>query len=45
MKNETIDLTRNIMSISHSIFTENLTIFFLFAGKTGKVPEFKFDKF
>ena len=38
-------LTSNNMSKHHGIFTENFIIFFSKAGKTGKVPEFQFDKF
>ena len=38
-------LTSNNMSKRHGIFTENFIIFFSKAGKTGKVPEFQFDKF
>ena len=45
MRNKTIDLISNIMSKRHGIFTENFTIFFSKAGKTGYVPVFKFDKF
>ena len=45
MKNKSIDLIKNIMSKRHSIFTGNFTIFFSNAGKTGNVPEFKFDIF
>ena len=39
MKNKRIDLIR------HDIFTQNYTIFFSNAGKTGKVTEFEFSKF
>ena len=45
MKSKSIDLISNIMSKGHGIFTENFTIFFSNAGKTGNVPEFKFNKF
>ena len=45
MRNEIIDLISNIMSKRHGIFTENFTIFFLNAGKTGSVTEFEFDIF
>ena len=43
MENKSIDLISTIMSKCHSIFTENFTIFYSNAGKTGNVPEFKFD--
>ena len=33
------------MSKRQGILTENFTIFTSNAGKTGNVPEFKFDKF
>ena len=39
------DLINNNMSKRHAIFTENFIIFFSKAGKTGKVPEFQFEKF
>ena len=39
------ELTSNIISKRHSIFTENLTIFFSNAEKTRNVPESKFDIF
>ena len=42
MRNKIMDLTSNIMSIRHGIFTENFTIFFSNAGKTGSVAEFEF---
>ena len=45
MKNKSIDLINSIMSICQGIFTENFTIFFSNLGKTGNVPEFKFDIF
>ena len=45
MRNKIIELTCNIMSKLHSIFTENFAIFFSNAGKTGSVPEFEFDIF
>ena len=45
MKNKSIDPISKIMSKPHGIFTENFTIFFENAGKTEKVPEFKFDIF
>ena len=45
MKNKIIDLISNIMSKHHPIFTENFTIFFSNAGKTGNIPEFRFDTF
>ena len=45
MKNRSIDLISNIMSNCQGIFTENFAMFFSNAGKTGNVPEFKFDIF
>ena len=45
MRKKIIDLISNIISKCHGIFTENFTIFFSNAGKTGNVPEFKFDNF
>ena len=45
MKNKIIDLISNIMLKRHGVFTENFTTFFANAGKTGNVPQFKFDKF
>ena len=45
MRNKIIDLISIIMSKRHGIFTENVTIFFSNAGKTGSVPEFEFDIF
>ena len=33
------------MSKHHGIFTENFTIFFSNAGKTGNLPEFEFEKY
>ena len=45
MRNKIIDLISNIMSKCHGTFTENFTIFFSNAGKTGNVPEFEFDIF
>ena len=45
MRNKSIDLISNIMSKRHGTFTETFTILFLDAGKTGNVPEFKFDIF
>ena len=45
MKNKRIDYISNIMSKSHCFFTENFTIFFSNAGKTGNLPEFEFKKF
>ena len=45
MKNKRIDHISNIMSKHHGIFTENFTIFFSNAGKTGNLPEFEFEKY
>ena len=45
MRNKIIELTCNIMSKRHGIFTENIAIFLSNAGKTGSVPEFGFDIF
>ena len=45
MKNKSIDLISKIMSKRHGIFTENVTILFSIARKTGNMWEFKFDIF
>ena len=45
MRNKSIELIRNIMSIPHGIFTENLTISFQMQEKNGNMPEFNFDIF
>ena len=45
MKHKPIDHISKIMSKRHDIFADNYTIFFSNAGKSGKVPEFEFNKF
>ena len=45
MKNKQIDHISNLTSKRHGIFTENFTILFSNAEKTGNVQEFEFDKF
>ena len=45
MKNKIINLISNIISKRHGNIAENFTIFVSNAGKTGNVPEFKFNKF
>ena len=45
MNNKLIDHISKIISKRHGIFTENFTISFSNAGKTGNVREFEFDKF
>ena len=44
-KNKRIDHISKIMSKHHGTFTENFTISFSNAGKTGNGPEFEFEKF
>ena len=45
MKSKQTDHISEIILKRHCVFTENFTIFFSNAGKTGNVQEFKFDKF
>ena len=45
MKNKQIDHISNLTSKRQGIFTENFTLLFSNAGKTGNVPEFEFGKF
>ena len=45
MKKKQIDHISNLTSKRHGIFTENFTILYSNAGKTGNEPEFEFDKF
>ena len=40
-----LKLISNIMSKCHGIFTENVSIFFSNAGKTGNLSEFMFYTF
>ena len=45
MKNKQIDQINNVMSKRHGIFSKKIYYPFSNAGKSGNVPQFKFDKF